>query len=132
MNLEPRRITILRDVELITCIVQKGNADTIIKAAYQAGAQGATTYYAIGSGVREKLGLLGVAVEAEKEVVNIIVSTEQLNRVFDSIYLAGKLDTPAMGFMYVTKLEKAATFIPLGVMEKLEKKNEEKLKEEKR
>jgi nitrogen regulatory protein P-II 1 len=118
-----RDITILTDVELITCIVQKGNADNIIKAAYEAGAQGATVNYAQGSGVREKLGILGVAVEAEKEIINIIVSTEQVNRVFDAMYLEGELDTPGMGFMYVTTLERAGTYIPKEVMEKIDAKN---------
>ena len=118
-----RQITILTDVELITCIVQKGNAETIVQAAYKAGAQGATINYAQGSGVREKLGLLGVAVEAEKEIINIIVSSEQLNRVFDAMYLEGELDTPGMGFMYVTKLDKAATYIPNEVMERINAKN---------
>jgi len=118
-----REITILTDVELITCIVQKGNADTIIKAAYEAGAQGATVNFAQGSGVREKLGVLGVAVEAEKEIINIIVSTEQVNRVFDAMYLEGELDTPGMGFMYVTTLERAGTYIPKEVMEKIDAKH---------
>lgn len=115
-----RDITVLTDVELITCIVQKGKADEILKAAYEAGAQGATIYYAQGSGVREKLGVFGVAIEAEKEVINIIVSTEQSNRVFERIYLAGKLDTPGMGFAYITRLEKGATYIPKEVLERIE------------
>jgi len=117
-----RQITILTDVELITCIVQKGNAESIVKAAYEAGAQGATINFAQGSGVREKLGLLGVAVEAEKEIIKIIVSTEQVNRVFDAMYLEGELDTPGMGFMYVTTLERAGTYIPQEVMEKIDAK----------
>ncbi len=114
-----RQITILTDANLITCIVQKGEADNITKAAYSAGAQGATTYYAQGSGVREKLGLYGVAVEAEKEVINIIVSQEQTPRVFDAMYLAGKLDVPGKGFIYVSALEKAGTYIPPALLEKL-------------
>ena len=114
-----RQITILTDVELITCIVQKGNADAIVKAAFHAGAQGATVNYAQGSGVREKLGILGVAVEAEKEIIQIIVSSEQVNRIFDAMYLAGKLDTPGMGFIYVTRLEKAGTYIPQEILEKM-------------
>lgn len=112
-------ITILTDVELITCIVQKGKADEIVAAAFEAGAHGATVNYAQGSGIREKLGALSVAVEAEKEIIQLIVSSEQLNRVFDSMYIAGNLDTPGMGFMYVTKVEKAATFIPHEVLRKL-------------
>jgi nitrogen regulatory protein P-II 1 len=116
-----RRITFLTDVRLITCIVQRGLADTIVNAAQDAGAQGATIFYAKGSGVRERLGVLGVAVEVDKEVVNIVVSSDQLDMVFNNIYLAGQLDTPGMGFMYVTPLEKAATYIPDELLEQIEK-----------
>ena len=58
-----REITVLTDISLITCIVQRGLADTIIEAAQEAGAQGATVHFARGMGVRERLGILGVAVE---------------------------------------------------------------------
>ena len=114
-----REITVLKDVALITCIVQRGIADTIIKAAREAGVQGATVYFARGTGIRERLGLLGVAVEVEKEVINIVVSSEQVERVFEKMYLAGNLDTPGMGIMYITPLEKAATYIPPEVLQKL-------------
>jgi len=120
-----RSITLLTDVRLITCIVQRGLGDTIVLAAQEAGAQGATVSYAKGSGVRERLGILGVAVEVEKEVVNIVVSSEQLETVFNNIYLAGQLDTPGMGFMYITPLEKAATYIPEELLEGIEKKHQE-------
>ena len=122
-NRTRRSITLLTDVRLITCIVQRGLGDTIVQAAQEAGAQGATIFYAKGSGVRERLGILGVAVEVEKEVVNIVVSSEQLETVFNNIYLAGQLDTPGMGFMYVTPLEKAATYIPEDLLEQLDKKD---------
>jgi nitrogen regulatory protein PII len=123
-NRGKRKITFLSDVRLITCIVQRGLGDTIVNAAQDAGAQGATVFYAKGSGVRERLGVLGVAVEVEKEVVNIVVSSNQLDTVFNNIYLAGNLDTPGMGFMYVTPLEKAATYIPDELLELIEKDNE--------
>jgi nitrogen regulatory protein PII len=117
-----KREIFLTDLALITCIVQRGLGDDIVLAAREAGALGATINYARGTGVRERLGILGVAVEVEKEVINIVVATEQMDTVFDSIHLAGKLDTPGMGFMYVTPLEKAATYIPPRVVEKLEDK----------
>lgn len=116
-----RQFTVLTDVSLITCIVEKGQADQIVRAAREAGAQGATVYYARGSGVRERLGLLGVAVEVEKEIINIAVASEQADYVFEKMYLAGQLDTPGKGFIYMTPLEKAATFIPPVVAEKLAK-----------
>ena len=117
-----RTITVLTDVSLITCIVQRGVADDIVKASQEAGAQGATIYYARGSGVRERLGILGVTIEVEKEVINIVVAAEQVDRVFEKMYLAGKLDTPGMGFMYITPLEKAATYIPPETITKLTEK----------
>lgn len=114
-----REITVLTDCALITCIVEKGLADPIVKAAREAGAQGATVNYARGSGVRERLGILGVAVEVEKEIINIVVASDQVDRVFERMYLAGSLDTPGKGFIYVTPLEKAATYIPREVVERL-------------
>ena len=117
-----REITVLTNVALITCIVQRGIADDIITAAREAGAQGATVHYAKGMGIRERLGVLGVAVEVEKEVINIVVSTEQADKILEKIYLAGKLDTPGMGLVYITPLEKAATYVPPDILKKLTEK----------
>lgn len=114
-----RELIVLTDVALITCIVQRGLADQVVQAAQDAGAQGATVYYARGGGVRERLGILGLAVEVEKEVINIVVAADHVDRVFQRMYVAGKLDTPGMGFLYVTPLEKAGTFIPPEIAEKL-------------
>lgn len=114
-----KEVTVLTDVALITCIVQRGFADDIIKAAQEVGAQGATVYYARGGGIRERLGVLGLAIEVEKEVINIVVANDQIDRIFEKMYIAGELDTPGMGMMYVTPLEKAATYIPHEIVEKL-------------
>ncbi len=114
-----REIIVLTDVSLITCVVQRGLADKIIQAARAAGSQGATVNFAKGMGIRERLGILGVAVDVEKEVIHVVVSTEQQERVFEQMYLAGELDTPGMGIMYLTPLEKAATYVPEEVLQKL-------------
>jgi nitrogen regulatory protein PII len=120
-----RDIVVLTDLSLVTCIVQKGLADPIVKAAREAGAQGATVYYARGTGIRERLGVLGVAVEAEKEVINIAVANDQVDRILEVMYLTGRLDTPGMGFLYVTPLEKAATYIPQAVVDQIRKRRGE-------
>jgi len=114
-----REITVLKDVALITCVVQRGVAEPIINAAREAGAQGATVNFGKGMGMRERLGILGVAVEVEKEVIQIVVSSEQVDRVFERMYLAGNLDTPGMGIAYITQLEKAATYIPPEILAKV-------------
>lgn len=119
-----REITVLTNVALITCIVQRGLADAALEAARDAGAQGATVHYAKGMGIRERLGILGVAVEVEKEVINIVVSIDQADRVFEKIYLATNLDTPGMGIIYITPLDKAATYVPPDIIKKLEVKRD--------
>ncbi len=83
-----------------------------VQAAMDAGAVGATIYYGHGSGVRERLGLLGFAVDIEKEIIGLVVGDDQLDRVFERIYFAAKLNLPGAGIIYVTKLDKAATFVP--------------------
>ncbi len=112
-------IIVLTDAVLITCIVQRGTADTVVKAAQRAGAQGATVFYAHGTGVRQRrLGVLGVTVSAEKEVIYIVASTDQADRIFEKMFIAGKLDTPGMGMIYTTLIDKMATYVPHEIAER--------------
>ena len=88
-------------------------------AAKNAGAQGATISYAQGTGIRERMGLIGVTIDEQKEVIRIIVSEEQADRVFEAMYLAGGLDTPGKGIMFMTKLDRVATYIPESVLKEI-------------
>ena len=115
-------MTFLTDVAMITCVVQTGEADVIIQAARESGATAALVHQSRGMGIRERLGILGVAVDAEKDVVTVLVSSEQREIVANNIYKAGQFDTPARGFLYITPLEKVATYIPEALKERLEKK----------
>jgi nitrogen regulatory protein P-II 1 len=117
--MKERTITYLTDANLITCVIQKDLAEPVLEAAKNAGAQGATISYAQGTGVRERMGLLGVTIDAQKEVIRIIVSREQSELVFETMYLAGNLDIPGKGIMFMSALERVATYIPDDVFEKL-------------
>lgn len=119
MSTKVREFTILTDLSLITCVVQRGKADEVIQAAQDAGAQGATTYYGTGSGVRERLGILGLAINVEKEVISVLVADDQVDHITERMYFAGELDLPGMGLIYVTKLERAATYIPREILERI-------------
>jgi nitrogen regulatory protein P-II 1 len=115
-------ITYLTDVALLTCVVPAGMSDVVLKTAREVGAiTGSISHRARGYGARERLGLLGIAVEAEKEVVSILVSTEQQDTVSNSIYRAAKMDAPGNGYLYITPLEKVATYVPQDMIRKLEK-----------
>jgi len=119
-----RNITYLSEANLITCVLQTGLAEGVLDAAKNCGAQGATISYARGTGVRERMGLLGVAIDEQKEIIRIIVSDEQADRVFDAMYLAGKLDTPGKGIMFMNKLDRVATYIPEEVLKKIEQEDQ--------
>ncbi len=114
-----REFTVLTDAYLVTCIVQRGKADAVVQAAQDAGAQGATIYYGYGSGVRERLGILGLAIDVEKEIITIILADDQVDRVFELMYFAAELDVPGAGIIYITRLEKVAMFIPKDVRERI-------------
>ena len=114
-------IVVLTDAVLLKCVVQRGAGELVVNAAMQAGAQGATSFFARGTGVRQRhLGVLGITINDENEIVYIVVPSDQADYVFEKIYFAAKLDTPGMGIMYMTDLEKLATYIPPDVAARLE------------
>ena len=114
-------IVYLTDAKLITCVLQNGLAEVVLEAAKNCGAQGATVSYARGTGVRDRMGLIGVTIDENKEVVRIIVSEEQAGPVFEAMYLAGELDTPGKGIMYISDLDRVATYIPENIIESVGK-----------
>jgi nitrogen regulatory protein PII len=104
---------VLTDVVLITAIVQRGMGDRVVQAAQEAGAQGATIFHAHGTGVRQKrLGILGLTINAEKEVIYIVVPSDQSDLIFERIFVCAKMDTPGMGIIWMTPLHKMATYVP--------------------
>jgi nitrogen regulatory protein P-II 1 len=115
--MKDKELVVLTDAVLITCVVQRGVANDVVDAALTAGVQGATIYFARGTGVRQRaLGVMGVTVSAEKEVILLVVPSEQADLVFERAFLAAKLDTPGMGLIYMTPLEKMATYVPSEIV----------------
>jgi nitrogen regulatory protein PII len=93
---------LLEGQELITCVVQRGKADKVAKAALEAGAGGATIFFGRGMGLRERLGLLGLAIVPEKEIILIISAKDKTPVIFAAVVKAAKLDVPGMGIAYVS------------------------------
>jgi nitrogen regulatory protein PII len=106
-------LIVLTDAVLITAIVQRGIADKVVQVAQEAGAQGATIFHAQGTGVRQKrMGILGLTINTEKEVVYIVVPADHADSIFERIFVSAKIDTPGMGILWMTPLEKMATHVP--------------------
>ena len=116
-------IALLTDVVLITCVVENGKGEDVVKAARGAGAAGALIHSARGVGIRERVGLLGIAIEAEKDVVELLVGSDQSEMVAHTIYSAVDLGRPGGGFIYLTPLEHAATFLPKEIRDRIKEQD---------
>jgi nitrogen regulatory protein PII len=116
-------IALLTDVVLITCIVENGKGEDVVKAARGAGAGGAIIHSARGVGIRERVGLLGIAIDTEKDVVDLLVGSDQAEMVAHTIYSAVDLGRPGGGFVYLTPLEAAATYLPQEIRTRLKEQN---------
>jgi nitrogen regulatory protein PII len=95
-----------QQLKLITVIVQRGKADASVQAALKAGAPAATIFFGRGLGIRERLGLLGLAIQPEKEIILIVVEERLLDEVLNAMIRAGKLDQHGVGFICVTAVER--------------------------
>jgi nitrogen regulatory protein P-II 1 len=119
--MKSQHVTYLTDAMIITAVVSTGKADSILKAVRDVGAFGGIVHVARGTGVRERLGLLGIAVEAEKEVLSVIVPADHQDFIVEAIYNAGELGSPGNGYLYVSALERVATYIPEEALARMER-----------
>lgn len=94
------------NTKMIMAIVQRGKAERPVRAALRAGAKSAVIFFGRGMGIRERLGLLGLAVQPEKEVLMVIVEDELLDVVVRAMVRAGNLDQPGVGFLFVMPVER--------------------------
>jgi len=94
--------------DLIMCVVQRGHGDKVAKGAAQAGGKGATIFFARGMGARDQLGILGLAIVPEKEVVMIVCPQAETQKLFDAVVHAGHLHTPGMGIACVMPITQSA------------------------
>ena len=99
------------NAKLITCIVEKGKGDRIIDEALRKGAQAATVFEARGRGVREKIGVSGLFIKGEKEIVLIAVKQEQAEDIFDIVVSMGGLRERGMGFAFIQPIENVMGFL---------------------
>ncbi len=92
--------------KMVMAIVQRGRADQAVKGALRSGAQAATVFFGRGMGVRERLGLLGLAIQPEKEVIVIVAPEDYVDRIITGMVRASRLDQPGVGFLFVTPVDR--------------------------
>src|SRR4030095_3166612 len=99
-------------LNLITCVLQRGKANDVAKAAMNAGAKGATVVYGRGMGVGELMGALGFALVPQKEVIQIVTTADSTRKLFDVVVHAAELDKPGMGIAYIIPINEDAGRLP--------------------
>lgn len=85
---------------LIVVVVERGKTDAIVKAALKHGAAGATVFFARGTGTKEHRILLGINVDAMKEVVMILAQETNVHPLVGAINKAGRLTEPGAGILF--------------------------------
>ena len=86
---------------LSVTVVDRGNGASVVRAAREAGAEGATTLLGAGTGIHETRKLLGIPIQPEKDVVLILAPQTIMSRVVDAIEALCDLDKPATGVSFV-------------------------------
>jgi len=80
---------------LILVTVNQGHTDAVMDTAREAGATGGTIIRARWAGAQEDEQLMGISIQAEKEIIAIVASTENRNTIMETINKKHGLNTQA-------------------------------------
>jgi len=97
--------------QLITVILNAGYADDAMAAARKAGAKGGTIINARGTGKDEDATFFGISIVPEKEILLLIVPTEQTTEILNAIKNLPYLQEKGSGIAYCSPV---SDFINLG------------------
>ena len=114
-------ITYLTDVVTVTCVVKHGSGEKVVAMAREVGVSGEIIFNARGAGMRERLGLWGIALEVDKDVVTMMTSVENRDLLIHHLFTKLGLDRPGAGGVYATTLDKVAAYVPEDMLKNLEK-----------
>jgi len=91
---------LFEELEGLCCIVQRGLGDNIAWTCLESGIGAPQITFGLGGGRRDTLGLLRIAIPAEKEIIDIVTSKYDIHAVMEMIIEKGKMDEPGKGFIY--------------------------------
>jgi hypothetical protein len=92
--------TTQKEHALISCIVPRGQGDSIAGALLKLGICVPIIFYGTGVGLRDRLGLMRITVPIEKEIIWFIVPASDAIHVEKIIIPYAGLDIPGRGFLY--------------------------------
>ncbi len=112
-NLQPAEIkleaagsdSLLHDLSLITGIQTKsGSGENLPGVALKLGVGVPVVSLGIGTGIRDRLGLLRITISPEKELVFLMVPSHDADGLQRLLIEEGHLDRPGGGFLYQTPI----------------------------
>ncbi|MBO5525475.1 MAG: P-II family nitrogen regulator [Clostridia bacterium] len=86
--------------EVIFCIVNDGFGDEAMNIAKKAGATGGTIINARGSASKSAESYFHIVIQPEKEIVMILVPSEQRDAILHALYREAGLETPGHGIVF--------------------------------
>ncbi len=106
ISVEPARSEcLLNELTLITGIQTKsGGGENLYKVALKLGAGVPVVGIGIGTGIRDRLGLLRITISPEKELVYLMVPGHDANGLQRLLIEEGHIDRPGGGFLYQTPI----------------------------
>ena len=97
--------------ELVVCIVNAGFSQNVMAAARKAGARGGTILRGRGSANPEAEEFFGLTIQPDQEVILILSSAEDKDKIISAIYHDSGLTTEGQGIAFSLPVERSTTFM---------------------
>lgn len=106
--------------KLILSSVKADITDKVVDAAKGAGATGATIIPARGTGIKEAKTFFGLSLEAQTDIIMLLVEEHLVTKILRSIKEAGEFHKPGTGIAFVVPIEQV-----VGLESQIERFKEE-------
>ncbi len=106
--------------KMILSSVKPEYTDTVVNSAKGAGATGATIIPARGTGLREARTFFGLSLEAQTDIIMLLVEEHTVNSILEAIKKAGEFHKPGTGIAFVVPVENV-----IGIESQMEKFKQE-------
>ncbi len=91
--------------KLILASVKADITDKVVNAAKKAGATGATIIPARGTGIHEAKTFFGLTLEAQTDIIMLLIEEHVVTKILDTIKQAGEFHKPGTGIAFVVPIE---------------------------
>ncbi len=91
--------------KLIIAPVKTEKTDKVVDAAKKAGATGATIIPARGTGIHEAKTFFGLTLEAQTDIIMLLIEEHTAQDILDAIKIAGEFHKPGTGIAFVLPVD---------------------------